>query len=64
MYSLAGLVGDLPESSRLRSLTPSPGFVTWTIHQSVPSNTLTAPLGRVETAALATARFAMESRFN
>lgn len=63
MYGLTGMVGNLSKSEQLRSLTPSPGFVVWTIHQSVPGNTLRDPIGTVETAALATARFAMEARF-
>jgi mRNA-degrading endonuclease toxin of MazEF toxin-antitoxin module len=64
MYGLTGMVGNLSKSDQLHSLTPSPGFITWTIHQSVPSNTLQDPIGTVETAALATARFAMEARFS
>jgi hypothetical protein len=63
MYSLTGLVGNLADASQFHSLAPAPGYVTWTIHQSVPAAELVAPVGDVETAAIAAARFAMEARF-
>jgi mRNA-degrading endonuclease toxin of MazEF toxin-antitoxin module len=64
VYSLTGMIVNLPATRHLHSLTPSPGFITWTIHQSVPASALTEPVGVVETSALAAARASMEARFN
>jgi len=62
-YNLTDLVGNLPAAQRLHSIVPAPGYITWTVHQSVPASYLKDPVGDVETAALTAARLAMEARF-
>ncbi|NUQ88332.1 MAG: hypothetical protein HOQ43_07705 [Glycomyces artemisiae] len=62
-YNLTDQVGNLPSAQQLHSIVPAPGYVTWTVHMSVPTSYLRNPIGDVETAALAAARVAMEARF-
>ncbi|RRR98365.1 hypothetical protein [Glycomyces terrestris] len=62
-YNLTDQVGNLPSAQLLHSIVPAPGYVTWTLHQSVPASYLKDPVGEVETAAIAAARLAMEARF-
>ncbi|THV40088.1 hypothetical protein [Glycomyces buryatensis] len=63
LYSLTDQVGNLPESAIVHSLTPSPGYVNWTMHWTVPVGALTGPVGAVEAGPIHAARVGMEARF-